>query len=66
MTAFNWVSYFNIMNYFLALIEFHETPERFKPLLCLNKKTGLYLVTNFFSREYVEKQGLEVIENGKR
>jgi len=54
------------MNYFFALIEFHETPERFKPLLCLNKKTGLYLVTNFFSREYVEKQGLEVIENGKR
>jgi hypothetical protein len=49
------------MNYFFALIEFYETPERFKPLLCLNKKTGLYLVTNFFSREYVEKQGLEVL-----
>lgn len=66
MTAFNWVSYLNKMNYFFALIEFHETPERFKPLLCLNKKTGLYLVTNFFSKEYVEKQGLEVLENGKR
>jgi len=49
------------MNYFFAVIEFYETPLRFKPLLCLNKHTGQYLVTNFFSREYVQKQGLEVI-----
>lgn len=53
------------MNYFFAVLEYFETPVEFKPLLCLNKKTGVYMVTNFFSREYVEKQGLEVLEHGK-
>ena len=44
-----------------AYQEYKQTPKEFKPLLCLNELTGLYLVVYNFSKKYTEQKGLKVI-----
>lgn len=44
-----------------ALNEFNKTNPILKPRLCLNEKTGYYLVTLAFSKKYCESKNLKVI-----
>lgn len=45
-----------------AYLEYKNTLKELKPLLCLNKSTGYYIVTIGFSKQYTESKGLKVIK----
>ncbi len=47
---------------FAANLEYNNTNQHFKPLLCLIPENGLYIVTLWFSRIYCESKGLKVIK----
>jgi len=46
---------------FKANSEYLATPKELKPFLCKNVN-GLYFVSVFFTKEFIEKRGIEIIK----
>lgn len=50
------------MNLFKANSEYLSTPKELKPFLVQSPDTGLYHVTIFFSKEFIENKGFKIIK----